>query len=139
MISATLYPPFRPHAIEPADPGKQRHFIRDMNFNADRHAPTRVAESSSFRSALERKQGLLSSKGDTRDERMGRFLAVRGCNAELAGHILPLIREEEARLIEMRRQIEDNRVLLNREYAFFLHPEDRLRRLADEMARQLLG
>jgi hypothetical protein len=134
-LSLTVWPglPDRPaSASELASLDRQ---LRDMIYNPDRHLAEPLTPE--IRNSIEAKRRIIAREGSTRKERVARFQAIRRINESLHG----LVQEEKHALEEQRKQVvanlDWNRVVRGREYAFVLYSTPRLRELMSSVKNQL--
>jgi len=148
-VTGTLHLPGpEPYRVTEDDARQLRRLLRDLTYNPQRHVelselpePERVRASQ----LVQQKQQLIEQQhaarttGLSRRERRARFQAnyqryqrFRQVNQELAPFVLEKRRRVERELAEVERQLAANAVLRDRQYAFCLFPEEKLRRFVGE-------
>ena len=104
-----------------------RRQLRDLHYNPDRHLPP--DRSSNALALVNAKQQRIARYPETKPERLERFLQIHDLNERL----LPMTASEQERLQHQLRSAEAaearKRLFHDREYAFVLHSEERLREL----------
>jgi hypothetical protein len=99
--------------------------VRDLTFNPDRHLPDPIPPD--VAAWVEAKRGALAGPTATRRQRRDRLHAIRRCNEALQ----PAVASPREALLAERARIAEglkrNAVARNREYAFVLHSQSRLR------------
>lgn len=129
VVSATLRLPFpRREGLE-GEVRRLQHTLRDLHFNPDRHlAPTTGKEPMVAELVRQRHRWREAPVG-TSEERKRRFRELRETAARLRQHVAAEERRQEAALAETRREQHRQEVEGRRDFAFCLHPEERLREL----------
>jgi hypothetical protein len=112
---------------QPADQGQlvsMNHQLRDLYFNPERHGSEPIPEE--MRILIQAKHQAIAGLVTTRQQRRARFREIRRCNEALQ----PLVQTQREALRALRtrvlQELEWNRVVRNREYAFVLHSVQRL-------------
>ena len=135
VLSGTLLLPLPALSARQPDCRRWARQLRDLRWNPERHLGEQGALPGPFPSAARFEKGdLIAEKASwvarqpqNNDERRRRFQSIR----ELTSQLRPLVREREQQVRELlrncEREVEANRILQNREYAFCLHPEGTLR------------
>jgi hypothetical protein len=125
-VSMTLWLGLQADLATAADLATVDRALRDLRFNPDRHLFEPYNEE--IRSLIRVKREAVAGATTNRRERRARRLAIRRCNDALE----PWVRDLQADLLrlrlETRRRLRSNRAAHNREFAFVLHSEQRLRR-----------
>jgi hypothetical protein len=152
-MSATVHLPLaEPFDVSPTDLSRQKHELRDLRYNPERHRSfSRDSEAlrrgallsedseSRLNELIEEKQALVAeqhdaeSQGLTRSERRrrsvqnaGRYRRLREISESLAAAAEERERLEEE-IAETQRRLAANAVLRNREFSFSLYPDAALR------------
>lgn len=137
-LSATLHLPFSfAQSLPPSRTAAIRREMRDLRYNAERHAPA-----SDISQLVERKQELIaaqhaahtsglsrSARRARREDNRHRYLQLKEITALLSAAAGPRQRELEAELEQSERDDATRRLLFDRDYAWCLHPAERLRNL----------
>jgi hypothetical protein len=113
---------------DPAAPGQLHEVeraLRDLTYNPDRHLAAPVPPELWRR--VEAKREAIAAPVETHPKRVARFRAIRRCNEALQGAVQPARAELLERRAELLEGLRRNAVARNREYAFVLHSEERLR------------
>lgn len=157
-ISATVRLPLAPVAdVSEADVLRIRSQLRDLTFNPERYLQdTTTAPLSELLAerrdliaeqhrAEARRDGAADAGGDTsrshaaraREKRTGyaRYRRLRTLVEELAPYTQPLRAALHSELEHTTEQLQQNAIRLNREYAFCLYPEDKLRAFLTNLSR----
>jgi hypothetical protein len=143
-LTASLYLPLaETGSVTAADESRRVRLLRELRWNADRHLDaTRDAET---RELIAGKAALVAALGSAptaaesdapasrrRDRSNGnfeRFRQMQDLNRRLAEKAAPLTQRATDELTQIRRGLATHLVLHDREFAFSLYPEDKLRRL----------
>ena len=103
-----------------------RH-LRDLTFNPDRHLDEPL--SVEIRNLIVAKREAIARQGQSRRERIDRFHAIRRINESLQSLVTGLENSLRLKRRQVVADLEWNRLVHNREYAFVLHSARRLREL----------
>jgi hypothetical protein len=139
-MTATLYPSLaEPFRVAPEDETRIQRLLRDLRWNPDRHVAAdrpEVARLIAEKRTLVAELQSIDEPCCTRRarhahslENFKRFKRIHEINRQLAAFAADQERRASEELIEIRRQLEANSVLEDREYAFCLYPPGKLRRL----------
>ena len=150
-LTASLYLPLAENgAVTPEDESRGVRLLRDLRWNADRHldsasdAATRelitqkAALVEALRSAPERaEQDSNPTRSRLRfNENYERFRQMQEVNRRLAEKAASLSERTSAELSLIRRELATHSLLHDREFAFSLYPEDKLRRLMGSLSAE---
>lgn len=141
-LSATLRLPLTSTLPPPPATAEIRRELRDLRFNADRHQlDTDIRDLAEEKQALvaaqqaARPSGLSSAaRRARRDDNRLRYQRLKDVNARLFARADARRRTLESALLQAVRDDATRRVLLDRDYAWCLHPADRLHTLAKSLA-----
>ena len=141
-LSATLRLPL--HAERPPAElatGDIRQELRDLKYNADRHEP-----GGDVQSLIERKRTLVAAQHEAQTSGLSyadrrarsadnrrRYLQLKQVNAQLLTRTESRRRTLELKLARAERDTAVSRLLLDRDYAYCLHPADRLLQLMQSL------
>ena len=98
-----------------------------MTFNPDRHLDEPL--SVEIRNLIVAKREAIARQGQSRRERIDRFHAIRRINESLQSLVTGLENSLRLKRRQVVADLEWNRLVHNREYAFVLHSACRLREL----------
>jgi hypothetical protein len=101
--------------------------LRDLVYNPDRHLAEPVLPE--VRNLIRTKRESIVREGATRRERIARFRTIRRINEALQGLVQERVQSLEVKRSQVLADLEWNRVVHSREYAFVLHSTQRLREL----------
>jgi hypothetical protein len=134
VLSGSLRLPFRCSPGDVAESRRLRQLSRDLQWNPDRHLAN-VANDEKARRLADEKAHWISMKADSSARRRDRFLHLRRLN----GLMQPLVADEAASIGEKlalcERQVDLERALCDRDFAFCLYPESRLRPFCQRFLR----
>jgi hypothetical protein len=134
VLSGSLRLPFRCSPGDVAEASRLQQLSRDLRWNPDRHLAC-VANNEGARQLAEERAHWISWKADSPARRRDRFQNLR----RLTGLIQPFVADEVASVDEKlsvcKRQVELERVLCDRDFAFCLYPEFRLRPFCQRFLR----
>jgi hypothetical protein len=123
VLTATLLLPFPHYPADADDCRRLAHQQRDLHWNPQRH----VSLDSAAAKLVFQKNAWINQQPDKREQRRERFRMLR----ELTDHLRSYTSEHEEHVRRERERCEletaANEVLLRRDYAFCLYPEDMLR------------
>jgi hypothetical protein len=126
-LSATFRLPFGRGPSHLSEFRALSHRVRDQWWNPDRYLRDETLQAPRARELCESKRLLASQQPKTADEKLARYVKLRAVGDELrkvSG------REHGGAAIELaalKRRVEEEAVLADREYSFCLHPEAELR------------
>lgn len=118
-ISATLKIDWDFEPVDPRETGALKQAIREIDYNPQRYMEP-DGESSREAQLIEEKWRLVRSSPETHEERLEKFLRIRGINAALSDKLSDLREEKVRALAETERRVEKDRVAFSREYPCFL-------------------
>ncbi|MEX0718397.1 MAG: hypothetical protein WD066_17515, partial [Planctomycetaceae bacterium] len=138
-LSATLFLPLaEPHDVAPEDATRLESLLRDLEFNPDRHVSPHAPAKA--RALVDEKRRLVQEQATTCAERTSRaarrkrsrenlvrFRRFREVDHALRPFVDDQRRAVERELAEVRRRLDANAILRDREASFVLYPEDKLR------------
>jgi hypothetical protein len=126
VLSGSLRLPFRCSPGDAAEARRLRQLSRDLHWNPDRHL-VNAANDERARQLVAKKAHWISCRADSPAQRRDRFQHLRRLN----GFMQPFVATEAAsvgeKLAHCERQVELERALCDRDFAFCLYPESRLR------------
>jgi hypothetical protein len=144
-LTASLYlPPAENGAVTAEDESRLVRLLRELRWNADRHlevsADSETRELIAKKAELESQLGAARAKSKTStsepvrsrtysSENFERFREMQETNHRLAEKAAPLTQRASEELAQVRRRLASHSLLHDREFAFSLYPEDKLRRL----------
>jgi hypothetical protein len=101
--------------------------LRDLTYNPDRHLDEPYSET--IRNLIRAKLQAIAGPVSSRQQRVTRFWAIRGCNEALE----PWVRVQRTQLLQlqasMMQRIRSGQIARNREFAAVLHSAPRLREI----------
>lgn len=126
-VSATLHLPLPHHDVQPGDIAAARHQSRDIRYNPQRHLRDLPAELVRQRAKLVRRSAELR-KHEPRERTARRvvFREIRRINEQMLGTDPWRAAEYDRRVDALQRQRELDRIALDREYFYALHPRQAL-------------
>jgi hypothetical protein len=143
-LTASLYLPLADgDSVTAEDQARLVRLVRDLRWNADRYldgdsdteARELIAQKAALRSALSSNQKIdVSSRPESHNrlsENFEGFREMQELNRRLADKAATLRERASAELSQVRRRLATHSLLNDREFAFLLYPEDKLRRLMD--------
>jgi hypothetical protein len=150
-LTASLYLPLAENgAVTSEDEARRVRLLRELRWNADRHlgadgdAQTRelIAQKAALVEALRsapQQAARDASTNPTRsrlrsNENFERFRRMQEINRRLAEKAAPLSERTSGELTSIRRGLATHSLLHDREFAFCLYPEDKLRRLMGSLS-----
>jgi hypothetical protein len=126
VLSGSLRLPFRCSPGDVAEARRLRRLSRDLRWNPDRHL-ARAANDEMARGLTKEKAQWISFEAEGPAQRRDRFRHLRHLN----GLMQPFVSDEAAcigqELALCERQVEFERALCDRDFAFCLYPESKLR------------
>jgi hypothetical protein len=125
VLSATLLLPLPRYPATPAEYARLAREVRDLHWNPQRHLDEAV--NGQARQLSEQKGEWIKRPAPTRRQRRERFLALRRFTEQLHGHVADREQQLQEELRRSEEELEANRILARRDYAFCLYPEARLR------------
>jgi hypothetical protein len=128
VLSATLLLPLPTYSQRPKDCCDLKRRLRDLHFNPDRHLSQPDANRPDIQRLLQEKRSLIDRESADKSGRRSRFEAFRALNAKLRPLILEQSSQIDSRLGRCRSEVESNRIVQRRDYAFCFFPEVMLRR-----------
>ncbi len=137
-LTASLYLPLAESgSVTAEDESRRVRLLRELRWNADRHldasgdAETRelMAQKAALVAAMDSAQASTQSGADPVNGRFERFRQMQELNRRLAEKAAPLAERVSDELAQVRRRLATHSLLHDREFAFSLYPEDKLRRL----------
>jgi hypothetical protein len=129
-VSMTLWLNLPQDGTSPGDFSALERELRDLRFNPDRHLSEPLPDDA--RSLIRTKSDLIAANTETHRKRAERCLAIRRCNDALQQFVEKKRAELSAARSIFLERVASNRLARNREYAFVLHSEARLRELFGE-------
>jgi hypothetical protein len=111
----------------PTNVHELRRELRDLRYNPDRHLP--AEPSATTLSLVAAKQERIAQHPQSKPERWERFQRLHELNEQLRPRSAPAREELERRLAAAEQAAARQRMFHDREYAFVLHSEERLRAL----------
>ena len=126
MATGTALLPVECCDVGPADRRALERRLRDMRHNPDRRMEPAVRKGGDVRTLVERKRDLVETPRPTKRGRGAAWRELHEVNGRLAALMDGEPEATRTRLAEVNRQLADNAILANREYAFALHPRDQL-------------
>jgi hypothetical protein len=126
-LSLTAWMGLPERTATPAQLATVQRSLRDLVYNPDRQFSEPVP--AEVRKLVNGKRELVAQNWQNRQDRIGRFRAIRVINEELQQLLLDTRESLEARRLELVADLEWNRLTHGREYAFVLHSERRLHQL----------
>jgi hypothetical protein len=127
VVTGTLRLPLPLHDVNDDDPRRLAWRLRDLAFNPQRHIAPRAKLSPSEQELFFAKAVLMKHEPVLHKERKDRFFQMRQINEALQ----PLVAPEKERTLrekeEAGRLLEENATTARRDFAFCLHPEEKLR------------
>jgi len=140
-LTASLYLPLAENGLVTAeDEARYVRRLRELRWNADRHLNT--SGDAETRDLMAQKAALIVSLNSAKQtsarpsyshsytsENFERFRQMQDLNCRLAEKAAPLSQSVSNELAEIRRRLGTHSLLHDREFAFSLYPEDKLRRL----------
>lgn len=142
-LTATWHLPLAPFAVTAADRDRLRQRLRGLLFNAER-----VLTGEEAAALAEEKRRLIAESNDARTRRQAagahwsegaadrsRHQRLREIGARLASLAAPQIEQTRAELELVQRQLDANRILRSREFAWCLFPASEMEALAGQFSR----
>ncbi len=134
VLSGTLQLPLPSFPSRPMDCRRLARELRDLRWNPQRHLtggadiePVTSTNHLELNQPINEKTAWMARCPETLADRRQRFHELR----KLTGLLLPLVSQKgkqlQAQLEACKREVEANRILQSREYAFCLYPEETLR------------
>lgn len=127
-ISATLFPPLPRFNIDDKRAPLLEEELKGMRHNPDKFIPKRL-----FNDRLDVQELVREKKKLIDESRNGggngareRFLRMKEVNRLLGGKIAPIIKEKELELDVIKEKLGHNAIVMNRNYPFFIYPEELL-------------
>ncbi len=109
--------------------------LRDLVYNPDRHLAEPLPPE--IRSLIRDKQLAIAAEGSTRSERVARFRAIRQMNDLLQSQVREQVESLQVQREQVVAELDWNRVVHHREYAFVLHSARRLHQMMSMLERSL--
>ena len=134
VLSGSLRLPFRCTPGDVAESRQLRQLARDLHWNPDRHLAN-AANDEKARPLAEDKAHWISLKPDSPTQRRDRFLHLRRVNGLMQPFVADKVASADQKLTLCERQVALERVLCDRDFAFCLYPESRLRPFCQRFLR----
>jgi hypothetical protein len=132
-ISLTLWLELPVAPEGPRDLAALKRQVRDLRFNPDRYLSEPYSEE--IRTLIRGKRDAVSAPVGSRRERRARCIRIRAANAALQPWVRDACNDLLERRSRIRQSLRSNRAARNREFAFVLHRQERLRRHMVEPAQ----
>lgn len=133
-VTATLHLPLPHSSLSPGDARAARRASRDVRFNPQRYVRRAPTELLARRSELIRRSDeLRSRRSRARDERRLVFREIRRVNAQILDADPWCAAHLDQRIEVIDAQLALDRIALDREYFYALHPATNLRALRDKL------
>lgn len=129
MITATLYPAYKPYEVSSKDARRLRHIIQDMNHNPERYASGKIMEDVEMKSLIKEKNMLINKEMHNSEEKRRTFNRLKQINSLMKEKIKPLVKVKEKEAEDIENKLRYNSIVMNREYPFCIYPESMLREL----------
>ena len=127
--------PVEPFPVSSRDIALARSGLRDLRYNPDRHLDAHTEQEPNVRTLVEQKQHLIRQAGSGSPDGPHRFEQFRSISRSLQ----PWVAERTSRLRQhidhLTQLTQYNQVLTDREYTFWVHPEERLHGFYDGLIR----
>lgn len=137
-VSATLHLPLPHSALGPADIAEARHASRDLRYNPQRHLARVPDDLRREREELVRRSNeLRAQRSADRVTRALVFRELRRVNERMLATDPWRAAQYDERVAALESQWALDRIALDREYFFALHPLDSLRTLVDDVQQAL--
>jgi hypothetical protein len=127
VLSATLLLPLPCYPATPAQWTRLNRQVRDLHWNPQRHLDEADPANGRARELSKQKQQWISRSATDRQQRRERFLALRRLTEELRRYVIGREQQLHEELHQCEEELEANRILTRRDYAFCLYPETQLR------------
>ncbi|MDR4498156.1 MAG: hypothetical protein MRK02_09590 [Candidatus Scalindua sp.] len=128
-ISATLHLPYDQYNVSPADADGLRHIIKGMNQHPENYASDEITKDPLMQSMVTEKNTLITAEIHNQQEKQRIFNQLKQLRILMKEKISPLIREKEKELEHLKKKLDYNSLITNREYPFCIYPERVLREL----------
>ncbi len=122
LASCTVHLPLETYPSTREDLKAARRLVRDWRYNPDRLLPDHVRGLPDLGPLIEEKWRSIRDKGDTRAERRLRWRRVRELNGRIAAFHPDGPQAARRRLERVRRELDYNAILTDREYPYLLYP-----------------
>ena len=137
-VTATLYLPLPRSGLQPVDIATARHQSRDLRFNPQRHIRPAPAELLRERTELVRRaEDLRRHQPREHGDRRLVFREIRRINEQMLGSDPWRAAEYDQRIQTLEAQRKLDRIALDREYFYALHPRTALAELAAKIRAEL--
>jgi hypothetical protein len=127
VITATQRPPLPRFPTTPADFHSAERLVRDLRWNPQRHLDRKVARRPEVAALVREKEMLIASEPSHTIARKHWFQKLSSVTERLAAYVSNEIAFAEAELDRCRREMQANQLLMRRDYAWCLFPENLLR------------
>jgi hypothetical protein len=127
VLSATLLLPLPHYPATAAECRALARQVRDVRWNPQRHLDAAAAPDGRAQHLAQEKGAWVERPAAGRRERRERFRTLRRLTADLAAYLTGRARDLEQERRRCGLELEANRVLARRDYAFCLYPEAQLR------------
>jgi hypothetical protein len=127
VLSGTLHLPFRTTPVDRGRIARLANEVRDFHCNPQRHLSEANGQGSAAHELATRKQAWIEQRPSNGLARQARYRMLKDLTAQLRSYVAKPERERRAALLEARRELRTNAVILRRDYAFCLFPETKLR------------
>jgi hypothetical protein len=127
VITATQRPPLLRFPTTPADLHNAERLVRDLRWNPQRHLDQRVAEKPEVAPMVREKERLIASEPSHKVARKHWFQKLTSVTERLGAFVNEEIAFAEGELERCRREMQANQLLMRRDYAWCLFPEELLR------------
>ena len=130
VLSATAHLPLKRHDVDRDDLREIRRRIRDATWNPERLLCPGDLRREDVREMVREKRDLIRGMSVlSRGERRRSYERIHEINRMLSSRVGSARERLEARSRDIRREIEENEIMCDRDYPFVIHPEATLRRL----------
>jgi hypothetical protein len=127
VLSATLLLPLPRYAATPDDCRRLGQHARDLHYNPQRHLDAMTGANGNMRALMQRKEELIRQRYSGIWQREQRFAQLKDVTEVLRSYVTAAEQQSRRQLEECRLAVQANAVLANRDFAFCLYPEEKLK------------
>jgi hypothetical protein len=134
VLSGSLRLPFRCTPGDVMRASQLRQLSRDLRWNPDRHLAN-IADDEGARRLTEEKAHWILLRAESPAQRRDRFRHLRRLNGLIQPFVADEVASVDEKLSHCERQVELERALCDRDFAFCLYPESKLRPFCQRFLR----
>jgi hypothetical protein len=127
VVTATQRPPLPRLLTKPKDVSVAQWRVRDFRWNPQRHLPQEIQSDPEVARLVSQKEALIAAEPSNKIERKKWFQELSAVTQRLARYLSSEIGYAERFLEIVRRDMAANQLLMRRDYAWCLFPEELLR------------